>query len=187
MCAGDPGIDQVAGSREQAAGGDFVSIGYIVKTCGIKGDVKVVPLTDIPDRYTTLKKVCIHTTSGEKREYCIRDVREVKGGLRLSFTPAISVSEAEEIVGGYIIAPEGDVPGLGKDCYYHFEIIGMEVSTEDGRYLGKIADILSTGGNDVYIVRDRDQEYLIPAIHDVVKEVDTKAKRMVITLIEGLI
>jgi 16S rRNA processing protein RimM len=177
---GDPGIDR---PEDQ----DFVSIGYIVKTCGIKGDVKVVSLTDIPDRYTALEKVYVHTSAGEKREYCLREVRKVKGGLRLSFVPALSVSEAEGIVGGYISVPGGEVPRLGEGCYYHFEIIGMDVETTDGKYLGKIVDILSTGSNDVYIVRDRDRDYLIPAIHDVVKEVDTKAKRMVITLIEGLI
>lgn len=176
MCTGDPGI-----------GKDFVAIGYIVKTHGIKGDVKVIPLTDIPGRYTNLNNVYIYTRSGEKREYCIKSVREIRGGLIVSFTPSMSISGAEEVVGGYITVPETEVPGLGRDCYYHFEIIDMEVYTEDGRCLGKIVDILSTGSNDVYVVKDKDRDYLIPAIHDVIKEVDVKGKRMVISLIEGLL
>ena len=180
MRAGDPGINKITDR-------DFVSIGYIVKTWGVKGDVKVISLTDVPDRYSTLKKIYVHTSTGEKRGYSIKEVREVRGGLIVSFTPAIPISEAEEIVGGYITDAEGEVPGLGKDSYYHFEIIDMAVYAEDGRYLGRIKDILATGSNDVYVVKDKEKEYLIPAIRDVIKEVDTKAKRMVIALMEGLI
>jgi 16S rRNA processing protein RimM len=106
--------------------------------------------------------------------------------LIVSFTSFSTVSEAEEIVGGYISVPLSELPGLGKDIYYNFEIIGMDVYTGEGRYLGKVTEILSTGSNDVYIVKDNKQEHLIPAIRDVVKEVDTKRKRMVISLIEGL-
>ncbi|MDZ4383942.1 MAG: ribosome maturation factor RimM [Nitrospirota bacterium] len=181
MRTGDSGIDHAVDSG-------FVSIGYIAKTIGLKGDVKVIPLTDAPDRYTNLKKVMIQKRSGERKEYSLKGVRAVRGGLRISFTPAISVSEAEEIVGGYITVPEKEVPGLAKDCYYHFEIMDMEVYTGDGRYLGRITDILSTGSNDVYVVRDQNnKEYMIPAIHEVVKEVDTKAKRMIISVMEGLL
>lgn len=166
---------------------DFVAIGYIVKTHGIKGDVKIIPLSDIPDRYTTLKRVYIKTRSGERREYSIKSAREVKGGWIVSFDPSMSVAEAEEAVGGHIIVPAGEAPKLGRDCYYHFEIIGMEVYTEDGRCLGRIVDIFPTGSNDVYVVREKDQEYLVPAIHDVIKEVDREGKRMVIFPIEGLL
>ena len=129
----------------------------------------------------------IQTRSGERKEYSLKGVSAVRGGLRISFTPAISVSEAEEIVGGYITVPEKEVPQLAKDCYYHFEIMDMEVYTGEGRYLGRIVDILSTGSNDVYVVRDQNKEYMIPAIQDVVKEVDTKAKRMIISVMEGLL
>lgn len=177
----DSGIDQPGDS-------DLVSIGYIAKTFGIKGDVKVIPLTDAPDRYTHLKKVIIQKRSGERKEYSLKGVSAIRGGLRISFTPAISVSEAEEIVGGYITVPEKEVPELAKDCYYHFEIMDMEVYTGDGRYLGRIAEILSTGSNDVYVVRDQNnKEYMIPAIRDVVKEVNIKAKRMIISVMEGLL
>lgn len=147
----------------------------------------MIPLTDVPDRYTNLRKVIIQTRSGERKEYSLKGVSIVRGGLRISFTPAISVSEAEEIVGGYITVPETEVPQLAEDCYYHFEIMDMEVYTGEGRYLGRIVDILSTGSNDVYVVRDQDKEYMIPAIGDVVKEVDTKAKRMIISVMEGLL
>lgn len=180
MCTGDPGINQEIDK-------DFVAVGFIAKIHGIKGDVKVIPLTDVPDRYTTLKRVYIQTRSGGKREYSIKSTREVKGGLIISFSPTMSISEAEEVVGGHILVSAEEVPKLGRDCYYHFEIIGMEVHVEDSRCLGRIVDIFQTGSNDVYVVRDKDREYLIPAIHDIIKEVDTEKKRMVIFPMEGLI
>ena len=180
MRTGNTGIDQITGRG-------FVSIGYIVKTWGIKGDVKVKSLTDVPGRYNTLKKVYIQNSAGKEREYCVESVRKIGGGLIISFMPNLSVSEAGEIVGKYITIPESEVPRLGKDCYYHFDIINMDVYTDDNKYLGKIVDILSTGSNDVYVAKNEEGEYLIPAIHDVVKEVDTKGKRMVVSLMEGLI
>jgi len=180
VCTGDTGI-------EKAKDEDFVAIGYIARTHGVKGDVKVVPLSDIPDRYTSLKKVYIKKRSGEKREYSVVSAKEVKGGWIVSFVPSMTTAEAEEAVGGYIIVPASEVPRLEKDRYYHFEIIGMVVYTEDGRYLGRVVDIFSTGSNDVYVVKEEDREYLIPAIHDIIKEMDVKGRRMVIHPMEGLI
>lgn len=151
-----------------------------MKTHGIKGEVKVTSLTDIPGRYIHLEKVYIHTRSGKRIERSIKNVREIKGGFIVAFISIMLVAEAEELVGGYITVPACEVPELGKDTYYHFEIIDMDVYTDEGRHLGRIEDIFSTGSNDVYIVKDNEKEYLIPAIHDVIKEVDKQGKRMVI-------
>ncbi len=166
---------------------DFVAVGYIVRTHGLKGDVKVIQFSDNPDRFATLKKIFIITKDGQIKESGIKKVRAINGGFVVSLASYTTASDAELIVGSYIAVPEKEVPGLAKGTYYHYEIIGMDVFLEDGRCIGKIEDILSTGSNDVYIVRDDEQEYLIPAIRDVVKEVDTKARRMVIAPIEGMI
>lgn len=179
MCTGDTGIGEW---RKE----DFVAVGYIVKTHGIKGDIKVISLSDNPRRYSTLKKVCIFTKSGMTKEYHIERVIMAKGGVIVGFKPPLTIAEAEEIVGGHIMVPADEVPGLERGHYYHFEIIGMDVYTTDGRNLGKIVDIMETGSNDVYIVKGSDREYLIPAIHDVIKEVDIRTRRMIISLIDGL-
>lgn len=153
----------------------------------MKGDVKVIQLSDDPDRINSLNNVVIILKNGEKKESIINKVSIIKGGFAVSLAHINSVTDAQQIVGGYIAVPENEVPELGKDTWYHYEIIGIEVFTTDGICLGKIEDILSTGSNDVYIVRDNEREYLIPAIRDVIKEVDTKRRRMVITLVDGLI
>ncbi len=180
MRTGDTGIDSKPDRN-------YVAIGYIVRTHGIKGDVKVSQLSDNPDRFADLKEIFIITKDGARQESCIKKVMPVKGGLIISLASCTTVSDAEGLVGSYIAVPEDEVPGLGKDTYYHYEIIGMDVFTTDGRCLGKIEDIISTGSNDVYLVKDDNHEYLIPAIRDVVKDVDIKGKRMVILPMEGLL
>lgn len=180
MRTGNSGINQ---SEDD----NFIAIGYIARTHGIKGDIKVIPLTDIPDRYNNLKKINVYPKNGQKREYCIHRMKNVKGGVVLSFSPPISQSEGEELVGGYIKVPSNEVPLLDEGSYYQFEITGMEVFTEDGKYIGIIEDIISTGSNDVYVVKSGESEYLIPAVHDVVKKVDVAGKQMIISLVEGLL
>ncbi len=180
MCSGDTGIDH--GTDK-----DFVAVAYIVRTHGLKGDVKVIQLSDDPDRIYSLSSIFIISKNGEKKESCINKVKAIKGGFAISLEFSTSLSEAQQIVGSYISVPVDEVPALGKDTWYQYEIIGIEVFTTDGTCLGKVGDILSTGSNDVYIVRDKEREYLIPAIRDVIKEVDIKGRRMVIALMDGLI
>jgi 16S rRNA processing protein RimM len=74
---------------------------------------------------------------------------------------------------------------LPEGVYYHYQIIGLGVYTVDGDYLGKIMSIFETGSNDVYVVRGEDKEYLIPAIKDVIKEIDLEAKKMIVKLMEA--
>ncbi|MEK6583762.1 MAG: ribosome maturation factor RimM [Nitrospirota bacterium] len=180
MRTGDTGIDSKPDRN-------YVAIGYIVKTYGLKGDVKISRLSDNPDRFANLKEIFIITKDGARQESCINKVMWVKGGLIISLASYTTVSDAEGLVGSYIAVPENEVPSLGKDTYYHYEIIGMDVFTTDGRCLGKIDDIISTGSNDVYVVKDDNHEYLIPAIRDVVKDVNIKCNRMVILPMEGLL
>ncbi len=165
---------------------DLVAVGYIVKTHGVKGDVKVISLSDIPGRFKSLKRVYIQKPSGEIKKYYIKRTREIRGGILVSFDPPISMEEAQALVKGYIKIPVNEVPRLGEDSYYHFEILGMKVFTISGEYMGEIKDIISTGSNDVYIVRKDKEEYLIPAIKDVVQEVNVKERRMTIVPIDGL-
>lgn len=172
----DPGADK-----------EFVSVAYIASTHGLKGDVKVIQLSNDQERIYSLSNIVIIQRNGEKQESFIKKVRAVKGGFAVSLANIMTVTDAQQLVGSYIAVPENEVPVLGKDTWYHYDIIGIEVFTTDGQCLGKIEDIISTGSNDVYIIRGNDHEYLIPAIRNVIKDVDTKGRRMVIALMDGLI
>ncbi|MCC7203209.1 MAG: 16S rRNA processing protein RimM [Nitrospirae bacterium] len=180
MRTGDTGIAPGTDS-------DFVAVAFIARIHGLRGDVKVVQLSDDPDRIYSLNKVYIVSKNGETKESCIKNIKAIKGGFVVSLSTVLSASDAQHIVGSYISVPQDEVPEPGKDRWYHYEIIGIEVFTTGGVRLGKVEEIITTGSNDVYIVRNNDREYLIPAIRDVIKDVDTKKRRMVIAVMDGLI
>lgn len=93
---------------------------------------------------------------------------------------------AEELAGIELEVPVNEVPPLPEGSYYHFQILDMEVWTSAGELLGVVEDILSTGSNDVYVVRRGDGEILVPAIDGVVLDVDVKGGRLTVDLPDGL-
>ena len=95
--------------------------------------------------------------------------------------------DAEGLKGARLEVPLEEAPILSQDTYYHFQILDMEVWTSEGEYLGAVEDILSTGSNDVYVVRLGDKEVLVPALGDVVVDVDIERGRMTVDMPEGLI
>jgi len=97
-----------------------------------------------------------------------------------------SRTKAEELRNSGIYIEKKELPELEEGEYYSYQLIGIKVKTTDGEYLGDIAEILSTGSNDVYVVRDGEKEILIPAIEDVIEEIDLEGKIIRVKLIEGL-
>ncbi|MBU4510411.1 ribosome maturation factor RimM, partial [bacterium] len=99
-----------------------------------------------------------------------------------------NIEEAKTIVGSFLEVERKNAVKLPKDAYFIFEIIGLEVYTENNAFLGKVENVISTGSNDVYVVKRKDKEELfIPAIHDVVKNIDLERKRITINIVDGLI
>lgn len=166
---------------------DLITIGRIVKVWGLKGEVKVLPLTHDPKRFERLPSVFIVSPEGKEQKRRIRVIRYSKGGIILTIVGINTVGEASGLLSHLIKISEKDLDPLPEGEYYIFQLIGMQVSTDEGRDIGTIADIFSTGSNDVYVVRKGKKEYLIPAIKEVVKEIDIKGRRMVIHPIKGLL
>lgn len=166
---------------------DLITIGKIVKVWGIKGEVKVFPLTHNPERFKKLHSVFIVSPKGEEYEKRIRRVRFERGGIILSLEGFDTPEESAGLLNHLIKIPEKDLVPLPQGEYYIFQLIGLRVSTEEGKVIGILTDVFSTGSNDVYVVKRGEKEYLIPAIKDVIKEIDIKGKRMVIHPIEGLL
>ena len=94
---------------------------------------------------------------------------------------------AEQLKGKNVFADERELPPPGPSEFYYRDVIGCEVFLTDGRRIGAIEEVLATGANDVFVVRDQDKEVLVPVIEDVVKEIDIGAKRVVIEAISGLL
>lgn len=170
---------------------ELIIIGKTLKTHGLKGALRVASLTDVPKRFEGLKSVILETRSGIKKSCTLEAVWSASGGdkadVLLSCKEITSIEEAVPFVQGWVKIPRSQTIPLPKNQFYHFDLIGMAVFLEDGRYLGTLEEILKTGSNDIFVVRHELKEHLIPAIREVVREVDTQQKRMVLQRISGLI
>lgn len=166
---------------------EYIEIGQIVNTNGLKGIVKVNPFTDDINKFEDLKYVYIQLKN-ELKKVKIEQVRYNKNQVLLKLEGIDSIEEAEKYRNFYLKTEKESQEDLGEDTYYIVDLIGLDVYSDKNEYLGKIDDVFPTGSNDVYVVKDNlGKQILIPAIADVVKEVDLKNKKMTINLIPGLI
>ena len=161
--------------------GPFVLVGRILAPVALRGEVRVEVASDVPHRFAPGALLYI-----EGRTYTVRRSRSVHQGLVLELAGVESRTQAESLRGKALEVTEGDVPSPAEGSYYYFQMLAMQVFTEEGDYLGEVTEILPTGSNDVYVVRKEDQETLVPALSDVVVDVDVTAKRMTVKLPEGL-
>ena len=161
--------------------GDMIAIGKIGAPHGVRGEVRVLPLTDFPERFTNTPSVQLEDSTVLK----IDEVRFHKNAVLIKFAGFDSIDSVKILCGKLIHVSEGDLMPLPEGHYYHFQLIGLRVFDEDGLFLGTISDILETGSNDVYVIDAEGQKpKLIPAIKDVVKMIDVSDGRMVIRLQE---
>ena len=166
---------------------EYIEIGQIVNTNGLKGVVKVNPFTDDISKFEDLKYVYIQLKN-ELKKVKIEQVRYNKNQVLLKLEGIDSIEEAEKYRNFYLKTEKESQEDLGEDTYYIVDLIGLDVYSDKNEYLGKIEDVFPTGSNDVYVVKDNlGKQILIPAIADVVKKVDLKNKRMTISIIPGLI
>ncbi len=148
---------------------------------GVRGELTVDPLTDFPRRFQPGATVWVGRAA-----YTVRRARSHRRALLLELEGIDTREQAGALRGLLLEVPEQDLSPLGEGQYYRFQILGMEVVDRDGQPLGRIEQVLDTGANDVYVVRNEEGELLIPAIDAVVKEVDVAGRRMVVELMEGL-
>ncbi len=135
-----------------------------------------------PDRFASGAVVFL-----DEAPVTVQRSRPYKTGLLVKLGGVNGRSAASRLRDAYLTVPSAELPELDDTTYYHFQIVGMEVMTAEGERLGKVREILETGSNDVYVVqRESERDLLVPAIADVVLEVDVSAGRMTVDLLEGL-
>lgn len=160
---------------------NHLEIGQIVNTFGINGYVKVKPFTDDITRFDKLKTIYINN-----KVYEIEGVKYHKDLVLLKFKGIDKIEQAEPLRNLYIEIDRKD--GVLEDgAYYIVDLIGLEVISDEGKLLGKLDDIYNTGSNDIYVVKDElGKQILLPAIKDVVKEINLDEKKIVVHLLKGL-
>ena len=142
-------------------------VGVIVKTHGIRGEVKVYPTTDSPMRFNEITDV------------------KLKLGKKVKH---LKIEDVEIYKGAELYVSREDAAELSEDEYYIADLIDIEVYSDDGKFIGRLKDVLETGANDVYIVsRENDKDLLLPAIHDCIKEINIEENKMTVHIMDGLL
>lgn len=166
---------------------DFIRVGVAVSTHGLKGELKVYPTTDDPERFSDLEKVYIGTPDAHEMLHVER-VKYFKNMVIVKFEELDRIEDVEGLKGKDILVSREDAVPLEEGEYYYADLIGMKVFLTDGKLFGELKDILETGANDVYIINSKDHgEVLVPAIEDCIKEVNIEEGTMIIDLLPGLL
>ncbi|MDH3256831.1 MAG: ribosome maturation factor RimM [Nitrospinota bacterium] len=167
---------------------DWVPVGYITKTHGLKGEVKLRPVVIDPNMVQGARRTRIVGGDGSSVETELEKVRGQGGRWIVKFKDFKTIEQAEQdLVGRSVEIYCEDFRSLPEGEYYWFQIEGLQVFDEEGRYYGTVNEIIVTGSNDVYVVQDGDKELLLPMIDSVVKSIDLKENKLIFHIIEGLL
>jgi 16S rRNA processing protein RimM len=168
---------------------DDVLIGIVVSPHGIGGLAKVFPLTDNPERINLLQEVDLILET-ERRSVVIEKA-SLYGRFWLLKFKGIKTREEIQLLGGSkIVIPRSQRLALPDDHFYHDQLVGLKVYNSDGDLLGLIVEVISTGGHDLLMIERAglsDRKTLVPAVKEFVRQVDLKAKKLVVDLPEGLL
>ena len=165
---------------------DKYRVGVITNTHGLRGEVKVFPTTEDPDRFRDLKEVLLDTGK-EWLELEVSTVRFFKNLVIVKFKEFDSINEIEQYKGKDLYVSRENAIPLEEGEYYLADIIGATVVTEDGAVFGELKDVLETGANLVYVVLHEGKEVLLPVIPDCVKNVDVEQKKVTVHIMKGLL
>lgn len=166
---------------------EFLQVGVITSTHGIKGEVKVFPTTDDAARFRELKQVILDTGK-EQILLEIQNVKFFKQYVILKFKGIDNINDVEKYRKMPLLVTREDAVALEEDEYFITDMIGMQVLTEDGEKFGVLKDVMETGANDVYVIESsRHGEVLVPAIHECILDIDIDKQEMRIHLLEGLL
>lgn len=160
----------------------FFAVARVTGPRGIRGEVKIEILSDNPQRFSPGARLFCQGIP-----YQVERRHVVAKHAVLKLQGIDTRNQAEALRDQYLEVPEEELQPLASDIFYVHQIIGLEVVTTDGERLGKVVEILQTGSNDVYVVQEGKRETLIPAIGQVVKEIEVERGRMVVQMIPGLL
>jgi 16S rRNA processing protein RimM len=165
---------------------DLIAIGEIIKAQGVRGELKIIPLTDNLNRFADIRRVYWKTATGF-RELFLESYRPFKQFILLKFTGIDDMNAASSLGKGLIFIPRNERPNPPIGHYYYDQIEGLQVFTTGGEFLGTIGQIIATGSNDVYCINDKTKQLLIPALKNVVKEINLEEGRMMVEIPPGLV
>ena len=154
----------------------YVAVGRVLGPFGLKGELKVQPLSDNPDRFLPKARLW-----AGQQPVTVVDSRDAQGYVYITLKGFRDRASVDKFRHALLQVPETDLAPLPEGEYYRFQLIGLEVVTKDGTPLGTLDEIIETGANDVYRVHPPEgADVLLPALDDVIISIDLDAKRMVV-------
>lgn len=160
---------------------DKFEIGKIVNTFGIKGEVKVTPYTDDIEQFKKIKNIYVNNTLMK-----IQSAKFQKNVVILKLQGVDDMTSAENLRDS-IIKVDRSKKKLPENTYYIADLIGLDVYTDEGTLFGKDKDIYNTGANDIYSIETEGKEVLLPAIKEVIKQIDIENKKIIVHILKGLL
>lgn len=165
----------------------FLRVGVISSTHGVRGEVKVFPTTDDSSRFKKLKEVILDTGK-EQKTLEVEQVKFFKNMVILKFKGYDNINEMEPYRGCDLLVTRENAVELGPDENFITDLIGLSVVTDQGEDFGTVTDILQTGANDVYVIEGKDgKEYLFPSIKECILKVDLEAGQVLVHILDGLL
>ena len=162
----------------------WIAVGRITKAHGVKGEVAVLPLSQVTARFVAGSR--LYLGERDDRPLTVSSSRPHRQRVLVMFEEARDRAEAERLRGEFLFVPASDAPPLPEGEYWAHELVGCEVVTEEGRSLGRIREIIRTPANDVWAAEGEAGEFLIPAVKNVVTSVDVGARRVLVREVPGL-
>jgi 16S rRNA processing protein RimM len=168
-----------------------VAIGQILSPHGVAGMSKVFPYTDYPERCHDLKQVTLEL-NGSRSRLTVENASIYGRFWLFKFKGVDSREQAGRLTGGMLFIPRDQRMTLPEGSYFFDQITGLKVYTVDGEQLGEIAEVISTGGHDLYVLKQQtaggapDKKILLPAVRSFIKQIDLSTGRMIVELPEGL-
>ncbi len=165
----------------------YLLLGKTVKVWGLDGKVKVRAYADSPGLASSLDTILLKGIGGSLAQYPVESIRCDRAAWVLKLRGVDTPEEAQRLVGHDVLMPRSAAPPPPEGSYYHADLVGLRVRSEEGHDLGRVVEILETGANDVYVVRGEREEWLLPATREVVKGIDLATEIMLVRPLEGMI
>jgi len=169
-----------------ASGENLFSIGRVIKPHGIRGQIKIAYYGKDPGDFRLYREILIQDSQGNSRTYEIEEVIPRPSLLILRLKGIKKIEETYSLIGKEVLVEKEALPNLKEGEYFWFEILGLSVETQDGKSIGKVKEVFSTGANDVFVVQGKRREIDLPATEGVVKSIDREKRVMKVRWMEGL-
>jgi 16S rRNA processing protein RimM len=166
---------------------NLLLVGKVIRPHGLDGSLRIRSYAQSAESFLDAGNVFLKSDNDEMCEYKVSSIKPHKSVFLIQLQGLQSLAEAERYRGADILIRKELLEQKGEEEYFWFELIGLEVFLNSGRYLGKLTDIIPTGSNDIYVVKKGGKEVLIPAIHQVVDKIDLENKKIIVSEMEGLL